>query len=210
MYVYRLMKDRFLSSVRADRLFYIIAAGAFLGGAALAVIAVSAMPELQGKEILLYMDDFFGFLNEQAADGNQIFRTALCSNAWSFILLSLCALSVAGILFVGGFCAFKGFINGFLIGFMFRMYGTRALLFLLAGMLPHALLLLPCYLFYTTACMKLSVSIAGTGLANIRQRAAGAAGVVLVFWLLALSASLLQGYIEPIFLKLASGMFLAG
>lgn len=200
-----LIRERLMAHLRGSQLRYLILIGVFVGGSVLALLCVSAMPALQEKEIALYFSDFFSFIKQEPTGGRTVFLTALTGGLWDFLFCTLFAFSAIGIPFLGGYSAYKGFITGFLVSFLFRCYGLRALLFVLCGLIPHALLLIPGYLYYMAYCIRFSADIAGLGLQ--RQRLSGLFSSMLLFWGCIICSALLQGYIEPILLKLIAGMF---
>ena len=195
--------------MRQNKLAYIMVIGAFLGGGILALVSVSAIGDLQNKELLLFMEDFFGFLRQEGADGGQIFLTALQGFLWDFVILTLCGMLVTGTPFICAFSAVKGFMGTFLVSFLIRSFGLRGLVVAACSLLSGVVILLPCYLFYMLYCLQASASAAHAGIGNVRGWLGTWCRAAAVFWGLALCAALLQGYIEPIFLQLAAGMFVA-
>ena len=187
--------------------FYTVSAAAFLAGGLVAAFSVFSMPELKSRELALYLNDFFASLRDAGTDGAEILRTAALTNLKSVAVLIMLSFMIIGAPFVAAFCAFRGYTAFFTLLLAVRIYGIRAALFFLAGMLPHWLILFPCYGFLITLCMRFSL---GEGRERgFSTRSFGiffaAAGVV---YALTFSAALIEAYVEPLLLSLISKYFI--
>ncbi len=202
----RLSKSQW-NFIRRDAKFYVCILAAFAIGICVAAAFAFTLSELSHKELLLYLNDFFQNINQSGADSGALFTASILENLKNFGFLFFCSVTVIGAPFIAGFSAIKGFMHGFTLCFMFRLYGIRTVLFFLLGMLPHGLLLAPCYLFLCVLCLKFSV-----GLLHEKQELKRSLPPFLVtlflFFLPAAMACLLQAYIEPLLIRLISGLYL--
>ena len=188
--------------------FYISILASFTIGGIIAAVFAFTLPELSCKELLLYLEDFFRNMKESGADSVAIFRSGILSNLRSFGFLFFFSVMVIGAPFIAAFAAVKGFMHSFTLFFMFRLYGIRAALFFLLGMLPHYLLLIPCYLGVCAFCLRYSVSIIHEK-QELKKMILRLLAALAAFFILATMATLLQAYIEPLLIRLISGLYLS-
>lgn len=194
--------------VKADGKLYLCILASFCIGGVFAAVFAFTMPELSCEELLLYLNDFFQNMSQIGADSAALFKTGFMLNLQNFGLLFLCSLMVIGAPFIAAFAAVRGFMHCFTICFMLRLYGAKAILFFILGMLPHYLLLIPCYLLLCGICLKFSAALR-QGRADLKKRIPAFVIKLFGLWILAVLASLLQSYIEPFLIRLISGLYLA-
>lgn len=193
--------------VKPDAGFYICVLASFIVGGIFAAVFAFTLPELTCKELLLYLDDFFQNINRQGADSAVLFKTGILLHTKNFGFLFLFSVMVIGAPFIAGFASIKGFMHCFTLFFLFRMYGVRAAAFTAAGMLPHYLLLIPCYLMTCTVCLKFSVQLFRERY-DIRKKLPRFALTLAGFFCLAVMSLLLQAYVEPILIRLIAGLYI--
>ncbi len=195
-----------VNCIQAERALYITVLASFLAGGILAAVFVFTMSELSCEELLLYMNDFFHNMSVQGADAKAVFFTGLRQNLQNVCLLFMLSVMVIGAPFVAGFASVQGFMHCFTLFFMFRLYGAKAVLFLVAGMLPHYLLLAPCYLALCVACLSFSLSLTKEKLLFTRKLPLFS-GKLLVFYAITVLSVLMQSYVEPVLIRLIAGLF---
>ncbi len=187
------------------KLFICILTAFVIGGIFAAVFALS-LPEETAGELLAYLDDFFQNMEQSGADASALFASGMRMHIQNFAFLFFASVMVVGAPLVVLFAAVKGFMHGFSLVLLFRLYNLRAALFFLLGMLPHYLLLAPCYAFLLAFCLRFSLSL-------FRDRQEVGKSVmhfVLILILLLIFAAmgtLLQAYVEPILVRLIAGLF---
>ncbi len=196
-----------LHAVTSDARYYICILASFVVGGVFAAVFAFSLSELSCKELLLYLGDFFQTIDENGADAAALFKASLILNLKNVGFLFFVSVMVIGAPFVAAFVAVKGFMHCFTLFFMFRLYGIRTLLFFGVGMLPHYLLLIPCYLFLCVVCLKFSITLVREKheLKRILPRF-----ILMLSCLFAVSimASLLQAYVEPLLIRLISGLYI--
>jgi len=187
--------------------FIIIIAAAFLVGLIAAIVFGAQAPTDTIDELRLYLDDFFHNMDQSGADPVALFKTGFTMHVINFLFLMLCAIILIGVPLVAFFVAIKGFMHGFTLFVMLRIYGFKTLLFILLGMLPHYVILVPCYLLVCLLCMKFAGSMyqdtheAKTNFLHFLL-------ALLILFMFALMATLLQAYVEPVLIRLISGLYL--
>ncbi|MBE7021676.1 MAG: hypothetical protein E7414_00410 [Ruminococcaceae bacterium] len=198
----------FLRFIQADARLYIYILLAFIIGGIFAALFAFGLPESALTELSLYVDDFFQNMHKSGTDSVLLFQDGLVMHIKSFGILLLLSVMVIGAPFIAVFAGLKGFMQGFTLFFMFRVYSFRAVLFFLAGMLPHGLILLPCYSVLFVTCLKFSKSLVRDR-QNLKARLLHFALILGILFLVAVMATLIQAYVEPLFIRLIAGMYTA-
>lgn len=203
----QLKKTGILYCVQNIKFIVCILASFTIGGIFAAVFAFT-LPELSCKELLLYLEDFFRNMKNSGADSSALFRSGMFSNLKNFGFLFFFSVTVIGAPFIAAFAAVKGFMHLFTLFFMFRLYGVRAAIFLLLGMLPHYILLVPCYSILCVVCLKFSLLLLHEK-QELKKNISRLLITLVCLFLLASMAVLLQAYIEPLLIRLISGLYVA-
>ena len=192
--------------IKADKPLYCIVLASFLLGGILAAVFVFTMPDLSCEELLLYMNDFFQNMGDKGADALAVFHIGLLQNLQNVCLLFLFSVMVIGAPFVAGFAAVHGFMHCFTLFFMFRIYGAKAVLFAALGMLPHYLLLVPCYLVLCVTCLAFSLSLSKEKMILTRKLPLFL-GKLAGFYAITVLSVLMQSYVEPLLIRAIAGLF---
>ncbi len=194
--------------VKRDASFYAFILASFIVGGIIAAVFAFTLPDLSCKELGLYLEDFFNNMNQNGADASALFHSGIISHLKNFVFLFFFSVTVIGAPFLIAFSAVKGFMHCFTLVLFFRLYSWRAALFLLLGMFPHYLLLIPCYLGICATCLKFSVSVFSEK-NDFKKTIPRLLLILAAFFLAAIMTTLLQAYIEPPLIRLISGLFLA-
>ncbi len=174
---------------------YILIIGVFLAGMALSyILNVSSGLE---SEIKLYIDDFLSAVKNYNADSDTTFTTAMTGYIRVSCVLFLMSLSIIGSIGTLAYVFIKGFSYGIVFFSIISIMEKKAVLILLCLILPHSLVLFPCFLTYSLYCMKNAYSVS-KGVKNIKARIV----MPLVYGVFCVAfsgvAALIQAYIEPL------------
>lgn len=194
-------------SVCADIRLYGLAVLLFLTGGVMAALFVFGLQEAAFFELQGYLEDFFQNMHQSGADSGALFKAGFYMHVTNFGVLFLFSCMVIGAPFIAAYATLKGFMHSFTLFFMFRIYGLRAALFFLLGMLPHYLLLIPCYSVLFVHCLKFITSLRHEK-RELKVQFLRFLPVVLLLFALSLMATLLQAYVEPVLIRAISGMFI--
>ncbi len=189
--------------------FYGIIAFAFFVGVFVAFFSVFNMDEAENKELMLYLGDFFANITQTGTDGLSILKISVLDNLKGILFAVMFSLMIIGAPFVGLICAVFGYMSAFTVFVMLKNYGIRAILFFLAGMLPHWLILLPTYAFFMMECMKFSLKAVGVG--TVKRQGSSLLELMLLsllVFLISLCAALLEAYIEPWLISFVSKYYI--
>ena len=187
--------------------YYALGASLMVSGALLAVLCAFCMPELSYKELSLYLGDYFENFAKSGADAGEVMRFCVSESAVFFVCVLLFSGSLVGLPLLGILAVYRGFAFGFVTTFFFRLYGIRALLFLLASVLPHLMITLPCYLTLFSVSLRFGVRIIKQR-TEIKSLYLGYFLTLLVLFGVAVLGGLMKAYIEPLLLRLAIGVFM--
>ncbi|MBE7028229.1 MAG: hypothetical protein E7407_04260 [Ruminococcaceae bacterium] len=193
--------------IKSNVTYYVSILCAFVCGGIVAAACVLGLSELSLKELSIYFDDFFKSINSSGSDSFNIFKMAVESNLKLYILLILLSVMVIGSPFIVIVSSVLGYSLFFTLFFVFKTYGIRAMVFVFGAMLPHQLILLPCYALTLLTCLHFSVSLFKVK-SDMKTVLPPFLIKMTVLFLVSLLSALLEAYVEPIFLELMSPLFL--
>ncbi|MBR2499567.1 MAG: stage II sporulation protein M [Clostridia bacterium] len=187
--------------------YYIILLCGFICGGIIAAVCVWKMSEFDYKELSVYFNDFFSGINKTGADSLEIFRLSVMSNFKLYVFMILLSMMIIGYPLLPLISATFGYSVFFALFFVFKAYTIKGVLFYLCAMFPHHLISFPCHSVALMNSMQFSISII-KGKAEIKNRLFRYLVKMLIFFLITVLSSLLQGYIEPVLIRLISKLFL--
>lgn len=174
---------------------YILILCVFVAGVLLSyVINVSSGIE---SEIRLYVNDFVSAVKNYSTDSDATFSTAMLGYVNEIVILFLMSLSVVGSVGTIVFVFVKGFSYGIVFISMFSVMETKGILLFLCLILPHALVMMPCFLAYSLFCLKNAHTLS-KGAKDIKMNIIKP--VFYGFFCLCFSSisALIQAYVEPL------------
>ena len=201
------LMQKLIFYVRENMVYCAVCATSLVCGVAIGIVCAFSVTELGAKELALYFEDFFGSFAEAGADSSVVFVNALRLQALFFVSMLLCSGLIFGSPFIVAAGIGSGFSFGFTAAFLLKCYGIRALLFLGGGVLPHALIMLPCRLAVLCVCMRFSVSLLKERGA-LKKRLLSHILLLCVLFAVAFAAVLLQAYIEPLLVGFIAEYFI--
>ena len=172
-----------------------------LCGGIIAAVCVFGVSELDYKELITYFNDFFGSVEQTGIDALEVFKLSVFSNIKLTLLIIFLSLMVIGSFFLPVIAAFAGYSFFFTFFFVLKAFGFKGLLFFTAGILPHLLIGFPCFILMLIISMNFSVSLL-TEKGNNKSIIGAYFFKMFVVFIMLVPASLLQGYIEPILVRL--------
>lgn len=175
-------------------------------GVAFGALAVGALEDNQKLELVHYLRHFLGAVRgegEGPPAARQVFSLAFGSNLRTVGLIFLLGLSVIGVPLVPVVVFLRGFILGFTVGFLMSQLGWPGFGMVLLAVLPQNLILVPALLILAAAALAFGGAIVmrhrgGRPWPAALQLMVLAAGALVA----AAGASLMEGYIAPLFLRL--------
>lgn len=195
----------FAHHVRDHTGLYVFLVVLFSVGVAFGALATGALDESQRLELVQYLEFFLEVVDtgSEGPPAGEVFQAALSSNLRTTALVFLLGLTVVGAPLVPVVVFLRGFIVGFAVGFLVSHLGWSGMLMALLAILPQNLLLIPALLVLSAYALLFAATV-------IRRRGttapwrAGVAFTVItaVTVVTAAAASLVEGYVAPLFLRL--------
>ncbi len=195
--------------IRENLGIYIVVTAFFLAGLLAGPILLGFLQDGQVTELSAAMSHFFEGLKKDADTllrPLEILKTSYQNNVPLLLALWLLGLLWMGFPFVLLLLLFKGFAIGFTVGFMVKHYSLKGIVFCLAAVLPHNIILVPVYLIAGATAMTFSIlkiksrfnkKNANRGL--YFQQYCMMMFVVLVF---VFFGGLVEAYVTPVFMEL--------
>ncbi len=204
----RFQRD-FLEYIRENLGIYTVVTLFFLAGVIAGPILLGFLQESQVTELGTAMSYFFEDLKNDADTvlrPLELLKTSYQKSILLLLLLWLLGLLWMGFPFILLLLFLKGFATGFTVGFMVRHYSLKGIIFCLAAVLPHNIILVPGYLIAGATAMTFSILKVKGRFAKKHadrrlyfQQYCIMMFAVLVF---ALFGGLVEAYITPVFMEL--------
>lgn len=175
----------------------------FIAGAALASLQNFQTTE---EEIRLYLKDFMQNVISTGTDLSGTFNVSYVGYIKIFAFMLLASLTVIGAPVILGFTLFEGFSFGTVIACLLKTFGAKGILIFLCSMLPHFIFAVPVCLGYCVFAMKHSVRLI-THKDGLKSNLLKPILIGVLFLCVISIAALVQGYIEPILIKLIAPQF---
>ena len=201
-YFPKLLKDYFKKNLGL----YMLVSFIFIIGVVTGSISVNLMPENQMKDILSFINSFLANVNNVSVESSEIFVVSLSNNLKTSLLLGVLGFTVIGFPLILALIFLRGYILGFTVGFFIGGLGARGLLLSILSILPQNMIIIPSII---------SIAVAGTifSATVLKNRkvlyAEGYSHLIisyvlynLMFSVLLVFSSLIEGYISPTFIKL--------
>lgn len=135
------------------------------------------------------------------------FSKALGQNVKNTLALWILGMTVIGAPLLLAVVGMRGYAVGYTVGFLVRSYGLTGFLASAAGVLPHNLLVLPCYVLLAGFGICFSKTLLKGGREMRGMLVSYTLRTALVFAVV-FSATLLEGYVSCNLLKTAMGIII--
>ncbi len=199
----KIIKNKLNEVVKSNLKGYILLILIFLSGFTLSVFIDKKITE---EEIRLYFTDFFNDVNSYGTDGIKTFNASTTGYIKVAVFMLLSSLTVIGAPAIMIYTLIQGISLGTVIICLFKTFGIKAFLIVLGAVIPHSVILVPCFLIYSFFCLKNSYRFLQKK--NDIKSAIIVPFIYSVYFVSIISiASLIQGYIEPLLIKLIAKQF---
>ncbi len=164
----------------------------FTAGVLFGSLYAASLPQAEAETLYGVFDTQNGLL--AVTDSRRVFYAAFLNALQLWVLLSLCGMSVIGILFAPLLLGVRGFICGFSVAALLVLYGYKGLGAAAAGLLPQLLLVLPAMQLLCVGAIRQARAAQLTDRALRRSRFLSYCVFCLVLLLLFALAALYEGY----------------
>lgn len=186
----------------------------FIIGVIIGALAVKTLPDEQKMELATYLKIFFRGLSSgqtPGAEQGDLWRYIFLNSTKTIAAIWLLGFTIIGIPFVLFIIFTRGFVIGFTVGFLTNEYAMKGVLFALAAVLPHNLLMVPVLLVTGVSAVSFSLLLVRSHRARMRGHLVYHAVIysLLCFFMYALmlAAGLVEVYISPVFMKYIAILF---
>ncbi|MGI6328319.1 MAG: stage II sporulation protein M [Dethiobacteria bacterium] len=199
-----------LEYIRENLGIYTVVTAFFLAGVIAGPILLGFLQESQVIELGTAMGHFFEGLKKDAdviLQPLEILKTSYQKNILLLSVLWLLGLLWMGFPFILFLLLIKGFAIGFTVGFMVRHYSLKGIVFCLAAVLPHNIIMVPGYLVAGATAMTFSILNVKGRLAkkhanNRRQYFQQYCIMMFMVLIFELLGGLVEAYVTPVFMEL--------
>jgi len=180
-------------------------------GVAFGALAVGALDATQRLELSQYLDFFLQAVDDPGVDApaGAVFRQALASNWRTAGLILLLGVTVVGVPLVPAIVFLRGFIIGFSVGFLLASRGWQGVAISLLAVVPQNLLIVPAVVGLSAAALIFAAGVVRRGsqrgpslVVRLAQYLTAAAVALAAL----AAASLIGGYVSPLFLRWGRGI----
>ncbi|MGB9813846.1 MAG: stage II sporulation protein M [Thermovenabulum sp.] len=174
-------------------------------------LTVNLLSPLQREELTKYLNMFFINLNNIDLDSSNVFYTSLSNNIKTVITIFISGLLIFGFPLIFFIIFFRGFILGFTTGFFIAEFGLKGFLISILTILPQNIFIIlgilsigVTALYYAFALLKSKERFYKESYGNLLIGYLFSSFFFSIFLLL---ASLLEGYISPILIRIIANYF---
>lgn len=164
------------------------------------------------KEIVTSLNYFLTDLKQDTSllAAPELLRSSFYKNGMFLLLLWVLGLFSAGFIFIPLILFMKGVSLGFTAGVLIYRYTMKGLLFSLAALFPHSLLLIPSYLLSASFAFAYSIYLFRHRLYQGKNNDIFLVRYnlyMVVMMFLAFAGILVEAYITPVFMRLVVPVF---
>ncbi|HHU63195.1 MAG TPA: stage II sporulation protein M [Clostridiales bacterium] len=201
------IKYNIINHVRSNLLLYIIVLFSFLVGIATGAFTVSSLSDLEKEELIGFLDNFFSILGNQDINASMVFKQSLINNIQTLALIWILGITIIGIPIIMFIIGVRGFVIGFTVGFLINEFGIKGLFFVLTGILPQNLIMIPVLMAIGVIGINYSIlMVKNRGKAKQPQRRGSPFMLYTAnLWLLfipLLIATFIEAFVTPVFMKI--------
>ncbi|MFZ5633243.1 MAG: stage II sporulation protein M [Bacillota bacterium] len=176
-------------------------------------MSASRMDKAKSEELSLYIRDFVQKVEGVNFESARMAKNAMVNNMIMVAAIYLLGLTVIGMPVTLAILFVRGFVIGFAAGFLTGDLSLGGVLLTMAAILPHNLLYVPAIcigasssIMFALLLLKRNFNTAVSVLPGFLKYTAIMAAVLLI----TMGAGFIEGYITPLFTKLAAGMISSG
>ncbi len=175
-------------------------------------ITIKVLNGEQKSEILNFFNSFFKTLSNNEYDNIQIFKQSILDNFKTIFIIWITGILIIGIPIIPIIVLLRGFALGFTVGFLVNEFGFKGFLFSLLAILPQNLFILPGIISVSSSGLIFSLKqVSGnkirTRRESILQDFINYSITTLMYSIIIIIGSLIEGYITPNFIRLLSEYF---
>jgi stage II sporulation protein M len=186
----------------------------FVIGVVFGALAVRSVGPHDRAEIVTYLGDAFrGLTPAPPGESGLLLKNALLRSIKQVAILWVLGISLVGVPATLVMAIVRGFFTGFTVAYMASEMGWRGVGVAAAGHLPQGLLEIPALLIAATASVSFSLQVIRSWterrkVPNFYPALARFTGALFATWLALLAAALVESYLTPALVRLATSFLL--
>ncbi|MDR5658171.1 stage II sporulation protein M [Serpentinicella sp. ANB-PHB4] len=195
--------------IKSNMIIYSVLVFFYLVGISVGSFTIKVVDKHHKEELFYFLDGFFqNFISNEFA-GIEIVRQSLSNNLPLLGLSWILGLLILTAPFIILIIIFKGFIIGFSTGLLIEKFSGIGLMVLFLGVLPQNLIIIATFMLAT----QISISFAlntfrkSSKQMDLSKRVIMYSMFYLILTCIIVVASLIEGFIGPIFIKLIFKVF---
>jgi len=208
------LRQNLVAYFRVNLALYFFIILLFVVGVVFGALAVKTLGEEQKAELITYLQVFFQGLNKGQATGvdtGLVVKQAVFNNIKTVVIIWLLGITVIGVPVILFIVFTRGFVVGFTVGFLVDEYLLRGVAFAIAAVIPHNFLVLPAVIISAVSGVSFSLLIIKKRFrhhrVNLTQEFMSYTGLSFIMLLIIITGGMVEGYITPVFMKLATKLF---
>ncbi len=180
----------------------------FMIGISSGAFITKALSDVENKELIDYIENFFKILNTKEINNYLILKQALISNLKMALLIWILGVTIIGIPIILLLVLIRGFIIGFTVGFFIKQMKLKGLVFSIFSMLPQNILIVPGIILIGVTSISFSIMLIKSrrknGYGNILNQFFIYSTSISIIYLIISLGCFVEAYISPLFIKLLS------
>lgn len=192
---------------------FLIVLAVFFSGLLVGSISSSKMDKPKTDELSIYVSEFLQRAGEINFDSKKIAKNAIINNVIIVASIYLLGLTVIGIPMTLAILFVRGFVIGFAVGFLTRDLSIEGIFLSITAILPHNLLYIPAICFGAASSMMFALHLSKRNSnrdVRIWPGFLKYTAVMTAVLLITMVAGLVEGYVTPLFTKIAAGIISSG
>ncbi len=171
-------------------------------------ILLKKMNVAESNFLLKYSNPFFKNIHGNDFGQYLVFKSSLLGNFGCILIMYLLGLLGFGFIFIPILIALKASSLGLTVGYLVKDLGIKGIFISILGIYPQNLFIIPGIIGIGAVTISMSLSfrtkarpklVKAKGFVNVKEYTV----LILIFTLIIIFGSLIEGFISPIFLKLA-------
>jgi stage II sporulation protein M len=187
----------------------------FISGVTFGSIAVKMLSYNEKSELLNYLSSFFqGFEDDLILEKEILAQQAIFYNLKIISLLWFLGISIIGIPLIPVIIFLRGFVIGFTVSFLIDELAVKGLIFAIASILPHNLLVIPTLILSGAAGIAFSFNLLKSRFLNIPinfvQYFFGYSTLMVLLAIILVGAAMVESFLTPVLMSLATKIIIKG
>ncbi|WLD91903.1 stage II sporulation protein M [Alkalihalobacillus sp. AL-G] len=207
------MKRSFSQHLQEHSSLYTFTIVLMMMGIIFGAIIVNSLSSMQKEDLFHYLGRFFGQVSEgEVASSSAMFTQSFFHYLKYIGLIWILGLSIIGLPVILVLLFLKGMVVGFTVGFLVNQMGWQGFLLSFVSVLPQNLILIPSFIFVTTAAVAISMTLIKGQFSNritipLMPLIGRYTLTVMMIMIIVAGASFIEAFISPVLIKATLGLF---